>query len=125
MGALRECAAGIAGVLLAGNSRKAYQTVGDAYLLPSIAAVVIGGTNILGGQGRYRGTIVGVILIVLLNGVLSIMEMPEAGRQVIHGRADHPDAVGRRARGARDELRGYAIFGSRRDQRVHFASPWH
>ena len=55
------------------------------YLLPSIAAVVIGGTNILGGRGRYLGTLVGVILIVLLNSVLSIMEMPEAGRQVIYG----------------------------------------
>jgi ribose transport system permease protein len=77
--------AGIAGVLLAGYSQKAYQGMGDAYLLPSIAAVVIGGTNILGGRGRYIGTFIGVILIVLLNSVLSIMEMPEAGRQVIYG----------------------------------------
>ena len=45
----------------------------------------IGGTNILGGRGRYLGTLVGVILIVLLNSVLSIMQMPEAGRQVIYG----------------------------------------
>lgn len=83
--ALCGLAAGIAGVLLAGYSQKAYQGMGDAYLLPSIAAVVIGGTNILGGRGRYLGTLVGVILIVLLNSVLSIMEMPEAGRQVIYG----------------------------------------
>jgi ribose transport system permease protein len=83
--ALCGLTAGIAGVLLAGYSQKAYQGMGDAYLLPSIAAVVIGGTNILGGRGRYVGTLVGVILIVLLNSVLSIMEMPEAGRQVIYG----------------------------------------
>jgi ribose transport system permease protein len=75
----------VAGVLLAGYSTKAYQGMGDAYLLPAIAAVVIGGTNILGGRGRYLGTLVGVILIVLLNSVLSIMEMPEAGRQIIYG----------------------------------------
>ena len=75
----------LAGVLLAGYSQKAYQGMGDPYLLPAIAAVVIGGTNILGGRGRYLGTLVGVILIVLLNSVLSIMEMPEAGRQVIYG----------------------------------------
>lgn len=74
-----------AGLLLAGYSTKAYQGMGDAYVLPAIAAVVIGGTNILGGRGRYLGTIVGVILIVLLNSVLSIMEMPEAGRQIIYG----------------------------------------
>lgn len=36
-------------------------------------------------RGRYFGTLVGVVLIVLLNTVLSIMEMPEAGRQVIYG----------------------------------------
>jgi ribose transport system permease protein len=78
-------ASALAGVLLAGYSTKAYQGMGDAYLLPSIAAVVIGGTNILGGRGRYLGTLVGVILIVLLNSVLSIMEMPEAGRQIIYG----------------------------------------
>jgi ribose transport system permease protein len=77
--------AGLAGVLLAGYSTKAYQGMGDAYLLPSIAAVVIGGTNILGGRGRYAGTVVGSILIVLLSSVLSIMQMPEAGRQVIYG----------------------------------------
>jgi ribose transport system permease protein len=78
------CAA-IAGMLLAGYSSKAYQAMGDAYLLPSIAAVVIGGTNILGGQGRYSGTVVGAILIVLLQSVLSVMQMPEAGRQIIYG----------------------------------------
>jgi ribose transport system permease protein len=78
-------AAALAGVLLAGYSTKAYQGMGDAYLLPAIAAVVIGGTNILGGRGRYLGTLVGVILIVLLNSVLSIMDMPEAGRQIIYG----------------------------------------
>jgi ribose transport system permease protein len=78
------CAA-LAGVLLAGYSSKAYQGMGDAYLLPAIAAVVIGGTNILGGQGRYAGTVVGTVLIVLLTSVLSVMQMPEAGRQVIYG----------------------------------------
>ena len=77
--------ASLAGVLLAGYSAKAYQGMGNAYLLPAIAAVVIGGTHILGGRGRFIGTVVGVILIVLLNSVLSIMQMPEAGRQIIYG----------------------------------------
>jgi ribose transport system permease protein len=78
------CAAA-AGILLAGYSTRAYQGMGNAYLLPAIAAVVLGGTRILGGSGRYVGTVVGVILIVLLNSVLSIMQMPEAGRQIIYG----------------------------------------
>jgi ribose transport system permease protein len=83
--ALCGLCAGLSGVLLAGYSTKAYQGMGDAYLLPSIAAVVIGGTHILGGRGRYLGTVVGTILIVLLTSVLSVMQMPEAGRQIIYG----------------------------------------
>ncbi len=78
------CAA-MAGVLLAGYSTKAYQGMGNPFLLPAIAAVVLGGTRILGGSGRYIGTVIGVVLIVLLNSVLSIMQMPEAGRQIIYG----------------------------------------
>lgn len=78
------CAA-TAGILLAGYSAKAYQGMGNSFLLPAIAAVVLGGTHILGGRGRYAGTVVGVVLIVLLNSVLSIMQMPEAGRQIIYG----------------------------------------
>jgi len=77
--------ASTAGVLLAGYSAKAYQGMGNAFLLPAIAAVVLGGTHILGGRGRYAGTLVGVILIVFLNSVLSIMQMPEAYRQIIYG----------------------------------------
>lgn len=46
--ALCSTLAALAGVLLAGYSTKAYQAMGDAYLLPAIAAVVLGGTNILG-----------------------------------------------------------------------------
>jgi ribose transport system permease protein len=73
------------GVLLAGYASKAAQAMGDAYLLPSIAAVVLGGTSILGGRGSYLGTVAGVILITLLQSILSVMQMPEAGRQVIYG----------------------------------------
>jgi len=74
-----------AGALLAGYSTKAYQSMGDPYLLPAIAAVVLGGTNILGGRGSYMGTVAGVILITLLQSILSVMQIDEAGRQVIYG----------------------------------------
>ncbi len=74
-----------AGMLLAGYSTKAYQAMGDPYLLPAIAAVVLGGTSILGGRGTYLGTIMGVLVITLLQSILGIVQMPEAGRQVIYG----------------------------------------
>ena len=64
---------------------KAYQAMGDPYLLPAIAAVVLDGTYILGGRGTYLGTVAGVILISLLQSILSVMQMPEAGRQIIYG----------------------------------------
>lgn len=72
-------------VMLAGFSHKAYQAMGDEYLMPAIAAVVIGGTNILGGRGTYMGTVLGTVTIVLLSSMLSVMQMPEAGRQIIYG----------------------------------------
>jgi len=75
----------LAGVLLAGYSNKAYQAMGDPYLLPAIAAVVLGGTSILGGRGTYLGTVAGVVLVTLLQSILSILQMPEAARQVIYG----------------------------------------
>ncbi len=73
------------GVLLAGYASKAAQSMGDAYLLPSIAAVVLGGTHVLGGRGSYIGTVAGVILITLLQSILSVMQIEEAGRQLIYG----------------------------------------
>jgi len=73
------------GVLLAGYASSAAQAMGDAYLLPAIAAVVLGGTSLLGGRGNYFGTIAGVILITLLQSILSVVQMPEAGRQITYG----------------------------------------
>jgi ribose transport system permease protein len=77
--------AALAGILLAGYSANAYQAMGDPYVLPAIAAVVLGGTNILGGRGSYLGTVAGVVFIVLLQSVLAVLQMPEAGRQIIYG----------------------------------------
>jgi ribose transport system permease protein len=77
--------AAFGGVLLAGYAGKAAQSMGDAYLLPAIAAVVLGGTSILGGRGSYLGTVAGAILITLLQSILSVMQIAEFGRQIIYG----------------------------------------
>lgn len=73
------------GVLLAGYASKAAQAMGDPYLLPAIAAVVLGGTSILGGRGHYLGTVAGVILITLLQSILSVMQIEEWGRHLVYG----------------------------------------
>lgn len=77
--------AAFGGVLLAGYAGKAAQSMGNSYLLPAIAAVVLGGTSILGGRGNYLGTVAGTILITLLQSILSVMQIPDAGRQIIYG----------------------------------------
>jgi ribose transport system permease protein len=75
----------IGAILLAGYANQAYQGMGDPYMLPVITAVVIGGTSIMGGQGGYGGTIVGAIFITLLSSILSVLQMPEAFRQIVFG----------------------------------------
>jgi ribose transport system permease protein len=68
-----SCAAAT-GVLLAGWANRSYQAMGDPYLLPTIAAVILGGTNVLGGRGKYVGTVAGVILITILQSMLSVVQ---------------------------------------------------
>jgi ribose transport system permease protein len=74
-----------AGMLLAGYANQAYQNMGDPYLLPGIAAVVLGGTSILGGRGSYAGTVAGVLLITLITSMLSVMQIAEAFKQIAYG----------------------------------------
>ncbi|HKE15255.1 MAG TPA: ABC transporter permease [Kofleriaceae bacterium] len=83
--AIAGACSALAGALLAGYSTKAYQAMGDPYLLTGIAAVVLGGTSILGGRGTYLGTVAGVILVTLLGSILSIVQIPESGRQITYG----------------------------------------
>jgi ribose transport system permease protein len=83
--AISGACSAFAGVLLAGYSTKAYQAMGDPYLLPAITAVVLGGTSILGGRGSYLGTLTAVIVVTLLQSILSIVQIPESGRQITYG----------------------------------------
>ncbi|RWX71930.1 ABC transporter permease [Mesorhizobium sp. M2A.F.Ca.ET.039.01.1.1] len=76
---------GAAGLLLAGYAGQSYGHMGDPYLLSAIAAVVLGGASLFGGRGSYAGTALGVMLITLISSVLSIMQAPEAAKQIIYG----------------------------------------
>jgi ribose transport system permease protein len=62
--------AGITGLLLLGFTGKAQGTVGDPLLFQSIAAVVIGGTSLIGGMGGYARTALGAIVLILLSTLL-------------------------------------------------------
>jgi ribose transport system permease protein len=75
----------LTGIMIAGYTQNAYLDVGNPYTLRTVAAVVIGGTSLVGGKGSYLGTFLGAIILVLLNSVLTVIQMPEAGRQMANG----------------------------------------
>ena len=82
LSALCSC---IVGVLLTGFSGQASLGMGDDYLLPSIAVVVVGGTIITGGRGHYLGMLGGVLLLTALQTMLAGSNLPYATRAILFG----------------------------------------
>ncbi|GKX36210.1 MAG: ABC transporter permease [Rhizobiaceae bacterium MnEN-MB40S] len=62
--------AAVTGILLLGFTGSAYGEVGQPYLFQTIAAVVIGGTALVGGRGSYLGTVAGALVLTELNTLL-------------------------------------------------------
>ena len=83
--AISAVMAAIAGFLLSGLTNVASVTLADSYVLPSVAAAVIGGTSIMGGRGGYGGAIVGALILAVITSLLSSLGYPEAIRQVLFG----------------------------------------
>lgn len=81
------CAAlsGLAGVLLAARLDAVQPTIGIAYELDAIAAVVIGGTSLSGGTGGIGGTIIGVLIIGVLRNGLNLLSVSPFLQAVIIG----------------------------------------
>jgi ribose transport system permease protein len=77
--------AAVAGILLAGVNNTATVSLVEQQVLPSVAAAVIGGTSIMGGRGGYSGTIIGALILTVVTTLLTVLEMPEAVRQVLFG----------------------------------------
>ena len=71
------CSPRLAGIALIGFGGSATLGMGDPYLFQSIAAVVIGGTYILGGRGHYTGTVAGAIVLTALVSVLLAKNAPD------------------------------------------------
>jgi ribose transport system permease protein len=74
-----------AGILLVGFNNAADLGIATPFLLPSVAAVVIGGTSIFGGLGGYSGTILGALVLTVLDSLLTILNASQAVRQIIYG----------------------------------------
>jgi ribose transport system permease protein len=77
--------AAIAGILISGFTNTASVSLADPYLLPSVAAAVIGGTSIMGGRGGFSGTIVGALILTVLTALLTVLGLPEPTRQIVFG----------------------------------------
>jgi ribose transport system permease protein len=76
---------GLAGVLISARLGSAQPATGVGYELQAIAAVVIGGTSLSGGKGSIVGTVIGALIISVLNNGLQIMSIPQEWQNVILG----------------------------------------
>jgi ribose transport system permease protein len=77
--------AAITGLVLVGGTNAADLSLADSFLLPSVACVVIGGTSIFGGRGGYGGTIIGALILTVLTGLLTLLDVSEPIKQILYG----------------------------------------
>ena len=82
---LSSVLAGLGGFLLLGYTKTVFLNLADGMMLPSVAAVVIGGTALAGGVGGYPGTAVGAVVLTVLESILRTMQLDEAARQIVNG----------------------------------------
>jgi ribose transport system permease protein len=76
---------GLAGVMISARLASAQPGTGLGYELQAIAAVVIGGTSLSGGKGSMVGTVIGALIISVINNGLQIMSIPQEWQNVILG----------------------------------------
>jgi ribose transport system permease protein len=77
--------AAIAGMIIAGLLNAAELGLADSFLLPSVAAVVLGGTSLFGGVGTYSGTIMGALILTVLDSFLTLINADDSVRQILYG----------------------------------------
>jgi ribose transport system permease protein len=75
----------VAGLVLVGAINAADLSLGNVYLLPSVAAVVIGGTSIYGGNGGYSGSLVGALILSVLSSLFTLLDAPDPLKQILYG----------------------------------------
>ena len=77
--------AGLAGLMAGAFNGVPSTGIGSPYTLNSIAAAVIGGTSLAGGQGRLSGSVAGVLILMVLQSLLIVLNVQAAGTLVVQG----------------------------------------
>lgn len=75
----------LAGMILIGRLNSAQPMAGQSFEMDAIAAVVLGGTSLAGGQGGVAGTLVGALIIGILENGLNLLKVPSFWQQVAKG----------------------------------------
>ena len=102
-GAFAWCGAlaGLAGVLLAARLQSGQPTAGGFYELFAIAAVVLGGASLYGGEGKLWRSMVGLLIIVVLSNSLNVLNVDSHWQEVAIGAVIIAAAAIDRLRGRR------------------------
>ena len=77
--------AGLAGIVISARINSAQPSLGQGYELDAIAAAVIGGTSLSGGEGTILGTVIGAFIISTLSNGLRILSVPQEWQTVVTG----------------------------------------
>jgi ribose transport system permease protein len=77
--------ASITGILFAAFSGSSFLGMGDQFVLPTVAAVVLGGTSMFGGRGGYGGTVAAVVFTTFLTTVLVMGNISQGVRNIVFG----------------------------------------
>ncbi len=83
--AISGAVSALAGIILTARLESAQPTAGLAYELDAIAAVVLGGTSLAGGRGRITGTLIGALIIGVLNNALNILDVSSYYQMITKG----------------------------------------
>jgi len=75
----------LAGIIMTSRLNSAQPTAGTSYELDAIAAVVIGGTSLAGGRGRIAGTLIGVLIIGVIDNGLNLLNVSSFYQQIVKG----------------------------------------
>ena len=109
---------GVAAVVLTARLNSAQPTAGIMYELDAIAATVIGGTSLFGGEGTLVGALIGALIMGVLRNGLNLLNVSSFVQQFVHRRRHHRGRVDRHGAQTRPGVDPRAAGGNRMSSRL-------